>query len=413
MANIFKIVDWVGMESLRQLLNRLEILKYFNTDENKEFKRPFAVGEIVQKKLPQRYLIRNGMGYDPQPINRISVPITCNQIFGVDFEWDSMEKALNMERGEEIVKKEYIAPAMSQLAQEWDLRAAKFAAQNANNMLGVLGVDPTSLTTISQVRQRLNELACPPDGERILAIPSSVNTALVPAFASFLNPAPAITKQWNKGAIGHAIDFDWYESQSLYRHTAGTWAGAVTVNLSGQSGSSLAINCTAGDTFNVGDKFSIAAVNSVNPSTRQTVGSLTKQFTILAPLVGTGGGSALDVLTISPPINGPGSQYQNVDALPVNLGALTLFPGTPAPNGKTGTMACAIHPDAFAVVSVPLEEPKAVELAFTRRDPDTGMSISFVRQFDGAQRKMINRFDCLGGFGALYPDNCAAVMLCS
>src|SRR5258708_29108102 len=107
MGNQFKIVDWVGMESLRQLLNRLEILKYFNNDENKEFKKTFAVGEQVQKKLPQRYLIRDGMGYSPQGINRITVPNTCNQMFGVDFEWDSVEKALNMERGEEIVKKEY------------------------------------------------------------------------------------------------------------------------------------------------------------------------------------------------------------------------------------------------------------------------------------------------------------------
>ena len=71
MANQFKIVDWVGMESLRQLINRVEILKYFNTDENKEFKKPYAVGEVVQKKLPQRYLVRNGMAYDPQPINRL------------------------------------------------------------------------------------------------------------------------------------------------------------------------------------------------------------------------------------------------------------------------------------------------------------------------------------------------------
>ena len=41
------------------------------------------------------------------------------------------------------------------------------------------------------------------------------------------------------------------------------------------------------------------------------------------------------------------------------------------------------------------------------RDPKTGISVAFVRMFDPVERKMVNRFDVLLGFGNLYPDNCA------
>jgi hypothetical protein len=203
-----------------------------------------------------------------------------------------------------------------------------------------------------------------------------------------------------------ADGFDFYESVSLYQHTAGTWAGAVTVNGAGQSGSTLNVTCTTGDTFFVGDVVAIASVNPVNPGTRRKVGASTKQFTITSPTVGA---ASAATLTISPAIFGPGSQYQNVDALPANGAALTLFPGTSSPNAKVGTNGLAFQRDAFALVGVSLEEPKgSVEVCRQYRDENTGIAVRFLRQFDGRLSKMINRFDVLLGFGALYPDNCAS-----
>jgi len=91
MANQFVFADWVTMESLRILLNQLEIAQFMNTDYNKEFTKEFAVGETVRVKNPQRFIIRDGLQYQEQAIARNYTTVTCDQIFGVDFQVDSIE----------------------------------------------------------------------------------------------------------------------------------------------------------------------------------------------------------------------------------------------------------------------------------------------------------------------------------
>lgn len=397
------------MEGLRILVNKLQVAQFFNTDYNKEFTKEFAVGDTVRVPLPQRFVVREGLGYSPQAINRINTTVTVDQIFGIDFEWDSAEQALKLERGKEAIKKNYLDPAMAQLAQEIDSRAALWAKNNANNIAGILGTNPTAFSSYTNAaRQRFIELACP-SGEKGAIIPPGVNTSLVNAAIQYFNPSGDISKQYKEGSIGRQGGFDWYESMSLYRHTAGNWQtpASVTVKGSGQSGDTLLVNATTGDTFKKGDTFSILDVNAVNPSTRRSTGSA-KQFVVLEDVTAA---NSEATLSISPSIYGPGSQYQNVDALPVTTKVLTLFPGTTSPDGKTGTVGLALHRDAFALVGVKLETPKAVELASQTRDPETGISVRFVRMFDPQQSKMINRFDVLIGFGNLYPDNCAVKLL--
>jgi hypothetical protein len=252
------------------------------------------------------------------------------------------------------------------------------------------------------------ELACPPGGKRGLIIPPAINVSMANAAVGYFQPASSIAKQYKEGSIGRAQGYDWYESMSLYSHTAGTWSGAVTVRGASQDGSSLNITCTSGDTFLKGDVFSIASCLPVNPMTRRKSSTTTKQFVVTEALTAT---STTETLQISPAIFGPGSQYQNVDSLPGNAAALTLFPGTTSPNGLEGINGLAIHSDAFAMVGVDLEKPDKAELSSRMRDPETGISIRFVRMFDPKESKMVNRFDVLMGFGNLYPDNCAVRLL--
>jgi hypothetical protein len=411
MPNQYIFPDWVAEEALRLLLNMLEVSQYMNTTFNKEFEREFPIGEVVRVKLPQRFLIRDGLGYSPQPINRINTTVACNQIFGVDFEFDDFEAALLMERSKEEISEQYLKPAMEQIAQEIDTRAALFAYQNANNIVGTLGTDPNSATTFMQARQRLKNLAGATRGsDNAMIVPSSVYTALVPVLQALFNPQDEIAEQYKDGSLGRLWNFDWYESESLFRHTAGTIAGAVTLNAASAGGTQLQINNTNGDVFNVGDVYSIANVNQVNPMTRRFVSAVPKTFTVTAPLVGTGTGN--DLLNISPAIFLPGAQYQNVDSTPANGAALTLFPGTAAPSGKAGGQGLWLNKDAYALVGVKLQSPKATELTSQARDKKTGIPVRFVRMYDPVQKKMTNSWDTCIGFGQLYADSCAGRVLC-
>lgn len=397
------------MDILRLLLNKLEIAEYFNRSWESDFEKEFAPGSSITVKFPQRFFTVDGMGYNPQGINRISTTISLDQWIQVAFEWDDYERAVKLERSEEELRENYLDPAAASLAQEFDSRCAKTAYQNTSMISGVLGTDPTSVATFYTARQRLKEQACPP-GKRCMQISSSMMNSLGQNITTIFHPADEITKAWKEGAIGKLAGFDFYESNSLYSHTAGTWQSTVSVNGANQSGTSLTITATAGDTFKTGDKFSIASVNFVNPMTRRIAGKATnKTFTITQDLTAVGGGT--DVINFLPAIYGPGSQYQNVDALPGNTAALTLWPGTSSPNGKVGTVGLALSRFAFALVGAKLYVPKAVESAGQAQDPDSKIAIRKVKAWDPVRSMEINRMDSLMGTGALYQDNGACCVL--
>lgn len=404
MPNAFLNTQWVSLKVLRLLLNKLIVAEYFNRSWQKDFQQEFAPGSQVTVKFPQRMTVANGMGYNPQGINRLQTPVNLDQWMQVSFEWDDYEAAVKVERSEEELEEQYFEPAAAALAQECDSRCAKWAYQNTSMTVGALGTDPTSVTTYYTARQRLEENAAGVLGKRCMLISSSMMTSLGSNITTIFHPADEITKAWKEGVIGELGAAMFYESQSLYSHTAGTWAAAVTVNGANQSGTAITITATAGDTFNVGDKISFANVNLVNPMTRRIPGKpAAKVFTVVQALTAVGGG--VDVLNILPPIFGPGSQYQNVDALPANSAALTLWPGTTSPNGKVGTVGLSLTRQAFAIVGAKLYVPSAVEKAGAAQDPDTGLSIRKVKAWDPVRSVQVNRMDSLFGLGNLYQDN--------
>ena len=406
-TNSFLNVSWISPDVLRLLLNFLTIAEYFNTDYKKEFDREFAVGEQITVKFPQLFIPTDGIGYNPQGLNRIATTITLDQWIQVAFEVDDLEAALKMERSKAEIREQYLEPLAQAFSQEIDSRAALHAKNNANNVVGALGTDPTGVATYYNARRRMKELACPP-GKTAVCISSSMMSTFGQNITTFFQSADELSKMFKEGALGRQGGADWYESNSLYTHTAGTWAGSVTVTGAGQSGSSLIITGTLNDTLKAGDKFSIANVNQVNPMTRRTAGPLVaKNFTVTQDYTLTGGA---DTINIFPAIFGPGSQYQNVDALPINGAALTLWPGTGSPNGKAGTVGMRITKYAFALVGTKLFLPQSTEIAEQKQDPKTGLSWRFVKAWDPIRSMQVQRADMLVGFGNLRSDNCACAI---
>ncbi len=416
--NTFLTTDWFSMTMLRTLVNRLEVTMFLNSRFNKDYQQPFAVGAIVNIKYKPQFVIRNAMAWTPQGIQEIQTTVNCNQAFGLDFQANDLEIALNMERGDDRITDLYIKTPLEQLAQEWDSRSALFSYQNINNISGVLGTDPTSFQTYSNAaRQRVVEMAGDVGGKAGIIIPPSVNTSLVAAVSTTFNPADEISRQFKKGIIGVQAGYQWHESMSLYSHTAGTWAGAVTVSGAGQSGNTLTITATAGDTFAIGDVIGIGGCYNVNPRTRRRTNSTyTKTICVTAALTAAGGVGG-DSISFTPALYGPGSPYQNIDALPADGATLTLFPGTLNPNGKSGTNGLLLNgggstdAGAIAIVNVPLEIPINQQIARQQRHPDTGMAVRLVKFWDPVNSLMGWRFDTLGGFGVLYNDNCGVRLL--
>src|SRR6185437_6712321 len=408
-SNTFLDTSWIAMEPLALLINDLVVASKFNTDYEKEFRKDFAVGSSITVKFPQQFLVVEAMGYAPQGVNRISTTVSLDTWLQVPFEWDDYEAAVKLERSKEELRKQYFYPAAQALAQKFDDKAALWGYQNASMTVGVLGTDPTAVNTYYSARRQLREAPSSPS-EKVLCLSSSMVQSLGQNITTVFNPQAEISRLFKEMRLGPLAGFRLEESNSLWAHTAGTWAGAVTVSGANQTGTSLVVTFTAGDSVNIGDKFSIANVNKVNRMTRRIVGPATaKVFTITTAIASAAGGGG-DTINFLPAIFGPGSQYQNVDALPANSAALTLWPGTTSPSGKVGTAALALGDEAFAMISGRLYQPKKVEDGYVQQDKQTGIALRFIKFFDPVRSMQGHRYDSLIGFGNLFQDNDAVVV---
>ena len=72
-----------------------------------------------------------------------------------------MEKALEVGRPQDWVRKNLIDPAMAQLANFIDQSAIAYATRRINNTVGSLGTTPTTLDPYAEARAILDENAAP------------------------------------------------------------------------------------------------------------------------------------------------------------------------------------------------------------------------------------------------------------
>ena len=408
MANAWMTIKdagtWVANESLYLLRSKLHVSPFFNTDYSKDFKLSYATtGDTIKVPYPMNYDIRNGLDYAPPAAAQKFATITIGEPFGVDVpEIDSLEAAISTPRSKEEFSNRYLKPAMLKLAQEIDSRCALYAFVHAAGVVGALGTNPSTFDATSGAsRQKMQELGAP-DGERGMIVPPSVVRAVKAANIGLFNPVQDISKTFRTGLLGTTDGFEWYESMSLYRHTAGTMAtsGATLTAALANGASTAALTCTTGETVKAGDKFSIASVLPVHPMTKRTFGTDAKTFTITA--AGTAASSALTI-SFSPAMYYTGP-HQNVDAQPAASAALTFWPGTSAPSAKVGNVGLALPQNAFALVGLELEKFTDQEVCSFSRDPDSGISIRFLAGGDIKSSKRIRRFDVCIGFGELYND---------
>lgn len=399
------------MEVAKGLYNKLSIVKGFNTRYQKDYEQDFPVGATIYPRLPWRFIKKDGLGYQPQPLVDRVTSITMDQVFQYSFEWDSVEKALSLPREE--LKKLYTEPATDQMAQDIDSAAALWALNNSSNVVGALGAAITDLVTLRNANQKLTELAGWMDGQMTGVLTPGQANQVVGLGQAFFNPQNEIAKQYKTMQLGSYAGAMWNQSVSLYQQTAGTAISATVVGAN-QAGNQITITGSASQTFNVGDKVAFGSgatqLNAVNPATRRALGSAVLNagmFTVTQPLTLTGGN---DTLNIYPSIIGPGSQYQNSDALPQANASVVLWPGTTSPSGKAGPCGALFSSEAFAVVGARLEEPMSAELHSVQTIPGTPISVRFTRSWDPFQSRMINRFDLLFGFGNIQPENCSVLI---
>jgi hypothetical protein len=415
MANYHKVTQLVAMRPLAILKATNQFLPSFNTDYNSEFNKEYPTGQGFDVKFPFRFITRTGQRREERDVNRKTTRVEMADPIGIDFAWNDFEEAVNMEKGEDSINREFLDPAGQALGTALGLKMAEEAYLRCPNIVGALGTDPTSVNTYSSSQAKMAEYGVQPGEQRAYITPSMADT-LRRNLTTLTNPANSISDMFREGSMGKMYGANFFETVLLKQHTTGIVTAKASVTVNGnvaQGATSVTVNCTSGDTFKRGERIAFAASYWVHPDTRQRFGTGTANLAVYIVQQDVTATTTTCTLNLDRPIWGPGSEYQNVDALPLNAAAVTIWPGTTITDGQsvTGTVGLRLHRGALALVGVKMSNPKAVELAKQMRDPDTGLAVSVVAQFDIEERKNKARMDVWPGFGSFYTANDAVCIL--
>lgn len=395
MANVLLTISMITREALRVLENNLTFTKLINRQYDDRFGIEGAkIGTMLNVRKPPRYIGRVGQALAIENSIETSVPVVLNTQRGVDIQFSSQDLALSIDDFSD----RFIKPAIASIANAID---ADGMAQVTNiwNAVGTPGTVPNSLLTYLNAGVLLNNNAAPMDGERYMVISAQMQATLVNALSGLFHAAAQISEQYRKGEMGETAGFEFYMDQNVNSFTVGPQGGVPLVSGNGQTGSALLTKgwtAAAAARLGVGDVFTIANVNAVNPQSRQVTGAL-QQFVVTAAFASAADGTGS--VAIAPPIT-PAGAFQTVDAAPVDGAAITVLgaANTISPQGM------AFHKDWITLACADLPLPGGVDMAARVSDRQLGMSVRLVRAYNISTDQFPCRLDILYGWAPLRPE---------
>lgn len=397
----------ITRECMRELKNQLVFAKKANRQYDDQFAKTGAkIGSVANIRKPVRYQVTDGANLVIQNSADQYVPLTIDKRKHVGLQFTTQELKLNIDD----FRKRYIAPAITALANQIDKDGLELARTSIWNSVGTPGTQPATqaeaLALALAAGQKLDENGCPVDGLRSSVLNPASQAAMVKGLAGLYNADEKISKQFEKGRMASGVlGFDWYMDQNVAMHSTGAVAGApaVKTTIEAEGATAIAVDGITGsisDCFKAGDVITIEGVYAVNPQTKQSTGSL-MQFVVTADT--DSDTNEIASLPLSPAmyLTGP---YQNISAYPVDGGLIKLFGHATSYASKVSPTNIAYHKDAFTLAMVDLDLPGGVDMADRVSDPESGLSIRLIRDYDINNDQMPCRLDVLYGWKAIYPE---------
>lgn len=408
MSNTFLTSSEITLEALRVLKNNLVAAKKVNRQFDKSFGVSGAkIGNVINARLPIRYLGGEGAGITPEDSVENSVPVRLDHQFNVAMQFTTADLLLSIDD----FSRRFITPAVANLANRVDALVLNLY-KKVPYFVGTPGSAPDDHDEYLQARAQLNNNAAPMDQQRSCVINPTMAYKLNYGVKSFYNPTPQISEAFEKGFLTKTAGFDFFEDQNVASHTVGAISGTpIIVSVASDGLSIVTSGWTAANTLKEGDIISIESSNAVNPQSRADLG-YEQRFAVAADA--TAGDDTNMTIYLTQAIVGPGSAFQNVTAVPVAGKGVRVF-GTAAASfsgitGKVTPQALAFHQDAFTLVCADLPEVKGVDMFARVSDEDLGISIRLIRDYLIGSDQLVTRLDVLCGAAVLRPEY--AVRIC-
>lgn len=389
----------IAKETLMQLTNSMSMARHVHTAYKNEFVK---VGQTVTVRKPNKFRATKAQARSNTNVSEPSTSITMSTQAHVSWAFSSVDLTTTIED----YSKRYITPAAAALANQVDADLCGLY-KNVWNSAGTPGTTPATFKALGDAQQILDDEAVPSEGRVAIVNPAahwSLADGLKGTFAQ--NVAKDII---TKGYLGTIANLSIYMDQNVVRHTTGAFQASATPLISGNVVTAATtfpldgFNGTS-NTVLAGDVFTVGSVYGVNPMSGASTGNL--KMWVASDATTTSSGNAMATLAISPTlVYAAANPYTNCIRIAgstnimVDNDVITFW-------GSESTaypQNLVFHPNAFALVTVPIEIPSNVWGA-RETDTDAGLSIRVVKQYDIDADEEIIRLDILYGVKTLYPE---------
>lgn len=410
MANSLLTAQWVARKALILLHAKSNLTGRVNKDYQSLLPGPIdgvMLGQVLSIRLPFQYVGRKGATMSAENSVQRYAQLTVGNQRGVDINFTSVERAMQLANFEEQVLK----PAMAKVSSLIETDNAALT----NSVPKFVGAWNTAVAfnILLTAERYLTEALAPEDSARTAAVNPQASQEFVEDNKSLFNPNAKISEQWLEGEISErAAGFQCFRNTKLPPHTIGVVASSTPIVNGAGQGQTGAGNAyvasqnlvTSGwhsgaTTVNAGDVITIAGVNDVDPESKLNLGRL-KQFVVNTTVSDTAGAITL---SISPAII-TGGAYQNVSAGPAASASIVVMGDTPANvSGVTVKQSLAFYRDAIVYANPPMLDLSQL-VKFTSQESFEGFNLRFAQQWDPNSDLLPARIDTLSGQVLAYPE---------
>ncbi len=403
MSNSFNTSTLVSKQMVQSLHARGRLINTLNNSYSKDFtQKKYTPGTTISADIMHQPNVVTGRVANVQDVVNRTNSVTIVQYNSAE-KFSSIEKGYDMDNETDV--RRYTDAMARRVVRKIETVGFQTMAENVGNNVGTPGVDAGALRTWAEGRAKITD-ALGPDRPYYAAANPMAMVALTDSLKGATNPGKQISNQYLRGQMKTAAGLNFYESQSIYRQTAGTSNADLSLDVDGtiSTEGETTLSCTLAGTGTItaGTKLVVAACYAVDPETKTTLSYL-KQFTVTADA--TIAGNAVD-LELSPAMYSSGSPHQNLSAFPQDAAIVTIT--------GTGTSATVdaqnviYDRDSFGICSVPL--PAAKGGKYHTFGNYNGIQVRVgIGNWDAVNDDQILRVDVAAGFLKLREDHACIV----
>lgn len=375
--------------------NSNAFIQNLDTQYDDEFAKPgMKIGNQLRIRLPNDYTVRTGTAAQPQDTNEQSVTLVLATQKGVDVSFSTQERTMSIDDYEEIVLSPMLNDLAGNVAQNIMSGVEGGVSNYVSNVDGSGAVISPTSQTVLKAGALLSKRSARTMGRNLVADPFTMAN-MVSTMQGLFNPVADISKQYKTAQIYKALNFTWFEDQTVLVHTTGSFSAGGAASSAGQTGTAVAVSALTG-TLNIGDIVTFDAVFAVNRVTKASDGVL-QQFVVTAN-VASGATSVPIYPAIIPPVAGMPAQYQTTDSSPANGAQMRLVNLA----GEQYRKNVGYTPNAITMATADLVMPKKVEEA--ARAQYDGISMRMLTAYIPGTDQLLTRLDILYGFLFIRPE---------